>query len=343
MKKRVWLLVMMLIVMVLVGCQKEEGTEPVVVPEPPVEEGPLEIETLTVEISKGGLDAETLMAAVKALPELLERYFAETDVKIGSVKVTVGASPADTAKALAEGCIQLGFLPAESFLSYGGEGAALFADAQKTALGELEVGTSALICAAPTEYGRQLANRAGSGKPLSWIELENARWGVLETASLGGYRCFDLWLADEYEGNRITDLPHVTMYNSYEELFRAAAAEEIDALVVRDDAREDIAAAWTLDMTRSDESGMHGFDRTEDIWKEVPVLEVTETLYSQLAAVAAGAEELTDERFISALESVLGQMAEEEPKQMAAFGAPHFAAVTDEELDPMRRLVTIEE
>lgn len=341
MKRISRLLVLALLLALLTGCQREEP-EPVDPLTPPAEAEPFEMETLAVEISKNGLDTETLMSSVKELPEILKQSFAEADVEIGTVKVTVGASPADTAKALAENRIQLAFLPAEGFLDYGGEGTVLLADARFADPDTLGAGTQALICAAPTEYGTQLANRASSGKPLSWTELENARWGVLEASSLGGYRCFDLWLWDEYEGRRITDLPHVTTYDSYEALFRAAAAEEIDALVIRDDARKEAAEAWTLADTRTDESGMHGFDRTVDIRQELPVLEVTETLYSQLAVAAPGTAELQDSRFSFALETVLTRLAAEEPDRMLAFGAARFAAIADEDLGPMRRLLTME-
>jgi len=334
MRKYVLLLALLLAV-TLTGCKKTEQLPEKELPEPVVKSEPLQMELLEVEISRGGLDTQSLMEAVKQLPELLERYFSKTDVEIGQVQVTVGASPADTAKALSEERIHVGFLPADGFLTYGGAGEPVLADAAKA-----EAGTNALICTAPTEYGKQLAVRAESKSAITWEELDNAHWGVLDAASLEGYRCFDLWLGDQYEGKRVKNLSHVTAYDSYEALFRAAAGEEIDALVIGNDARQDMAQAWTLDGFQTDEGGMHGFDRTVAIEQEVTALAVTETLYSQLVVVSS---DMTDPRFVTALQTVVEQLALEEPDQMLLLGASHFAPVTDEALDPMRRLLTMEE
>lgn len=346
MKKMLILMIGLLVL--LPGCRKqvqpaEEAASPAVPQETQtaVPEEPLRIDTLRVELSKSGLDSQTLMAAVKELPELLEGYFAQTDVEVGTVKVTVGASQADTARALADGSVWLGFLTADALLGYGGEAEILLADAREAPDGALVSGTASVICAAPTEYGRQLAARAESGSPLTWTELDKARWGVLQAGSLAGYRSLDLWLADQYEGNRLAELSRVTVYDSDEELLRAAAAGEIDALVLRADAREELAEAWALADTRTDAGGMQGFGRTESIWQEVPVLAETEPLYSQVAAVAP-LEQLTDGRFSAALEHVMEQLAREAPERMLTFGAVGFSAVERAALDPTRRLVTIE-
>lgn len=293
MKKRLPLLLLALALALLAGCQKQE--KPVELPaEEPVEE-PLRIETLRVEISKNGLDTQTLMAAVKELPDLLEEAFAKTDVEVDSVKVTVGASPADTAKALSEGRIDLGFLPAEGYLTYGGGANVLLADE----------GTTGRLYAVPTAYGKQLSARADGGTALSWTELANARWGVLETA----HDCLDLWLAEEYEGRTLADLPDVTAFDSTGNLLQAAAGEEIDLLVCVDALQE-----------------------------ELPLLVETGTLYSHLAAAAP---ELTDRRFAVALETVLDCVGEEAPERMTLFGAVHFTAVTDDELASTRRLLEL--
>lgn len=336
MKKFVSFMIFCLLFALLAGCQTKELD--VMDLDSPQAEIPLQLESLSVEISKGTLDTQTLMAAVKDLPDLLRTYFSETDVEIGEIKVTVGSSPAHTAQAVESGGIQLAFLPAEGFLTAAGDAAVLFADAQTTDSGQLSSGTRSLICATPTEYGTQLNNRASSGKPLSWEELKTARWGVLPADSLGGYQCFDLWLSDNYDGNRITDLPQVTLYGSYEELFRAAAIGEIDALVVRDDVRTGISEAWTREETQTDAGWIHGFGRDTDIWQEIPVLDVTERLYSQLVIAVP---ELADERFAAALEQVLTQMAEKTPEQMEVLGSAQFISVNDDELDPTRRLTTL--
>ena len=344
MKKNGVLLALVLLLL-LSGCRKQEPEpETPIVPEPPttevVEPEGSALQNLNVEISRSGLTTQQLTDAVKTLPRLLQTYLQEAGVEVETVKVTVGASHAATAQTLAAGNIDLAFLPVEEFLQYGGEASVLFADGYE-AEGGVCAGTRSLICAAPTEYGGQLVQRAASGTALTWQELDRARWGVLEASSLNGFRSFDLWLADHYEGDRVGNLSQVTAYESYEALFRAAAAEEIDAFVIRDDARTNVADAWTLDLDRTDEGGMRGFGRTASVWDEVSVLDATESLCSVVVA-AAPVEELTDDAFAAALGNALGRLAEENPELMLSLGARQFAAVEDEMLNPMRRLVTIE-
>ena len=110
------------------------------------------------------------------------------------------------------------------------------------------------------------------------------------------------------------------------------------ALTIRDDARTDAAEVWTLDNTRTGAGGVRGYGRTESIWDELPVLDVTETLYTTVAAVRP---ELAENGFAPALERVLQRMSEEQPELMVVLGAQCFAPVTDAELNPTRRLAAL--
>lgn len=369
--KKVSLLLALILLVTAAGCRKQE--DPPEVEQPPVEEleepipqGPLQLETLGLEITRNDADTALVLRAARELPDLLQRYFAEaeTPVEIGKVRVTVGSSAGATAQSLAQGGIDLAFLPAETFALSGG-GRVLLGNAPQPAIqprgdsrdiadwndgeksyvaghGVWTGGTMALICAAPTEYGRQLANRAESGKALTWTELDRARWGVLAEDSDGGYRCADLYLADHYEGDRLSDLSEVAVYDSYEELLRAAAAETVDVIVIRGDARMDAAKAWTLEYSRADQSGMNGFGRTKPVWEEVRCIAVTETLYTTVAAAAPERAELAEETFLAALAEVLDRLYDEEPELMGALGSAHFAPLADEDLDALRRTLTIE-
>lgn len=348
MKKRGILLLIMILLLTLAGCQKKEPEEiaPPEEPTPPpmeeiVPEETGEIRELTVEISRGSLTTAQLATAVKELPALLKQYLEEeSNLKIGKVTVTVGASHAGTAETLAKGNIDLAFLPAEVFVLYGGETQLLCVDAYEADNGTLKPGQQALLCAAPTEYGEQLAQRAGTGKPLSWMEVSHARWGVMAEDEL---RCdaFDLWLWDEYEGERLETLPNVKGYRSYEDLFRAAAMEEIDALVLPDDIRADMAELWIEETPAEDGAIGGGFGRTERIWDEVPVLDITERLCATAAAAAEAESFFADGQLAIAVERALERMAQEHSDLMPLLGAERFVGAESEQLDPVRRLVTI--
>lgn len=348
MKKRgTWLLILALL-LTLAGCRKQEPEEvkPPEEPTPPpveeiVPEETGEIKELAVELSRGSLTTAQLATAVKELPALLEQYLEEEgNLEIGKVTVTVGASYAATAETLADGNIDLAFLPTEVFVLYGGETQLLCVDAYEADDGTLKAGEQALLCAAPTEYGRQLAQRAGSGKPLSWSEVSHARWGIVAEDEL---RCdaFTLWLWDEYEGERVETLADVTNYASYEDLFRAAALEEVDALVLPDDIRADAAELWMRQETTDGTTTVHGFGRSERIWDELPVLDITERICTT-AAAAAQTEDFADGRLALAVERALERMAQEHSEWMPLFGAERFVSAESGQLDPVRRLLSME-
>lgn len=316
--KKISLLLALALLLGLTACGRKEPEDET----PPEEAAPLRLETLAVEISKGGLGVQQLAAAVKELPEALQDYFADTgDVEIGKVIVTVGSSSAATAQTLAEGHIDLAFLPAEAFLSYGGGAVPLLADAQRLQIDDdLQMaGVTALIRASASPYGGQLAARSTGVSSLTWDEMANARWGV--SWSWAAYSCFDLWLSANFDA-RAADLPQLKLYEDDTSLLNAALAGEIDALVIQ---REGWAQAA--------DDGME---------EALPMLAETEALCGQLAAVAPEREELAQERFSTALEQVLRRLGEEKPELMEALGAARFSAVEDRDLDSARRLLELD-
>lgn len=307
--KKVSLLLALALLLTLTACRKKE-------PEPPTPPEPVEdvlrLEELRVEFPRSGLGKDQLAGAVKELPELLKTYFEETGaVEVERVTVTVGSSPASTAQALEEGHIDLAFLPGTALPD---GSAVLLADAYPLEDDTLRAGSRGLLCAAPTAYGEQLASRASSGKPLSRAEVERARWGTVT----GDADYFTLWLADSFgevfDGN-------ITAYDSEDVLFRAATDGAVDAIVIRDDARAE--ADWTGDGT---------------VWEQLPVLDVTETVYTTVTAVRA---ELAEGAFAPALEQVLQRVSDEHPELMTVLGAEVFASVTEDGLTATRRLAAM--
>ena len=169
-RQGVWLLILALL-LTLAGCRKQEPEEvpPPEEPTPPpveeiVPEETGEIKELAVELSRGSLTTAQLATAVKELPALLEQYLEEEgNLEIGKVTVTVGASHAATAETLADGNIDLAFLPTEVFVLYGGETQLLCVDAYEADDGTLKAGEQALLCAAAGAHGgivRQLGAAA---------------------------------------------------------------------------------------------------------------------------------------------------------------------------------------
>ena len=259
-------------------------------------EEPVVIGTLALELPAGG-DADAARAFADSLPEAM----AALGVEIGRVELSFSPSPAATAQALAEGGVDLAFLPAEDFLRAGG-GLAILADGTPDTPGTLVPGERAEIVTAGTDYGRRLAARTDP----SWEELAHARWGVLGQESRAGYRCLDLWLCDNYDDTGIADLPQVTVYDDWDALLQAAEAGDIDALPLK--------------------PGL----RTE----KLSLLAETEGIVAQVAAVREDAA-LQSRAFALALEAAVSRLPE--GQREALLGAKDFVSLPDGGLNAARR------
>lgn len=352
MKRQLWGLLICLTLLLLAGCrgQNQSASSSAQTSAQSAEET-LTIEELTVELPRD-LDTTAARKALEALPVLM----AEDGVEIGKVTVTYGTSYAATAQALSAGGVKLAFLPAQDFIRFGGDAVPILADARQTLQTDSEnpddwnqdaaqaedgwtAGTFSLICAAPTEYGRNLASRTGNGRTLTWTELDQAHWGVLGKDSMAGYQCLELWLEDQYEGNGLEDLSHVTSYDSWEDLLRAAAEEKIDLFPLMPDLRGEYAQLWTMETTHTGESGVRGFGRKAEIVRELPVVAVTQRLYQWVAAVTPADADVNSQQFCQALEQALEQVFPDAAERLAALGAEHYAPVQAEDLNGLRRLL----
>lgn len=92
---------------------------------------PIRLDVLRVEFTKGERSADDLLALKEALPPLLIKALGENNVEVGRVDITFGASAEATARSLAEGGIDVAFLPLFSLFSCE-EGAVRLALVQKT-------------------------------------------------------------------------------------------------------------------------------------------------------------------------------------------------------------------
>lgn len=286
--KRVILL--LALALLLTGCSRQtdsplpaeepQNTEAPDGLQPVSEDDPLELDILRIEISRGGLASDRLMEAARKLPELLQDALASNSIHTGAVQVTIGSSPAATVQALNEGSVDLAILPAEGFAGQeteaavllasgpGGEGVPLWV--------ESKTGFQTTLWTTPTDYGRNLASRVGKEGDLpTWDELNRARWGLPD--SLTSRRAVDLWLADNYEGNTTADLSRVTVYEDFEQLFRAAEAGKLDVFPGEHRA----LSAW-------DEEG------AEHLREELFSLGQTEWFYDAVLAVSPQREDLSD-------------------------------------------------
>lgn len=288
---------------------------------------------LNVELTRTDGNLDALAAALGTLPDALKSALKAENVEVETVHVTVGTSASATCDALKSGGVDLAFLPADSFAALDG-GTAILAsgprcpavkgtdpadwDGSYGSRASSDVGSRALICAANSEYGKNLAGRVSGGGTLTWEELNGARWGVLDAASLPGYQCAELWLEDGYEGMGLSDLTQVKSYATEKELVAAAAAGEIDVFPLQADTRSAYTAEWP------------------DIGTQAAVLGVSGKLYAWVAAVSSDWKE--SDRFQKALAAAVETLQKEDPQNRQIFGGDPYAAVKDSALNGLRRI-----
>ena len=326
-----WVLALALL---LAACRPPEAEPPF----PPEPEGIIHLESLSVEIPRSGLSPQVLAQAVQELPEALKAALAEQGVEVETVTVSVGSSPAATAQAVAEGGVDLAFFAADDFTALEAPPEVILAAGPLSSTesfdevsGTPRPGVCVLICSAPTDYGEGLMEPGG--RALTWEEVSQARWGLLEEGNLLGRGAVDLWLWDDY-GKTTADLEHVTVCDSCETLLRAAAAEEIDLLPLWDGVGQEWAEAWTLDASKTDSRGVRGLGRPAPFRDELTRLAVTSRFYTAVAAARSDSGVLTEIPFQTALAEAVNGFGPDNP----VFGPYPYTVAVAGDLDAQRRL-----
>ena len=259
-------------------------------------------------------DADVIIAGTANLPELVQAEMAKLGYDIDEVDITVGTSYDATGEAMSAGTIDIGWLPGGTYALYSDDTEVILtatrnglsndsenpADWNGEANKTLKDGPQvtfyrSLIYAAPTEYGKKLAEKVNAGEALTWEDLDGATWAVQKTSSSAGYIYPTLWLMENY-GKKISDLSNVMPLDSgYGTAFSYAAAEQVDVIVCYADGRNDYEASWNLPVDQQDETGKQGMGREDSIWNELNVIGVTEGIYNDTVAISKESQFYTPE------------------------------------------------
>ena len=267
-------------------------------------------------------DADVIIAGTANLPELVKAEMANLGYDIDEVDITVGTSYDATGEAMSAGTIDIGWLPGGTYALYSDDTEVILtatrnglsndsenpADWNGEANATLKNGPQvtyyrSLIYATPSEYGKELAAKVNAGEALTWEDLDKATWAVQKTSSSAGYIYPTMWLMENYDGKKISDLSNVIPLDSgYGTAFSYAAAEQVDIIVCYADGRNDYEASWTLPIDKQDETGKQGMGRSESIWNELNVIGVTDGIYNDTVAISKESQYYTPE-LIEALQN----------------------------------------
>ena len=303
-------------------------------------------------------DADVIITGTKNLPELLKAALLEQGYDVGEIDITVGTSYEATGEAMAAGTIDIGWLPGGTYALYSDEVDVILTatraglsndstdpttwngDANKTMPTDEQVTFyRSLIYATPSAYGKELAAKVNAGEALTWEDLDKANWAILKTSSSAGYIYPTMWLMDNYDGKKLSDLSNVVTLSGYGESFAQAAAEAVDIIVCYADGRRDYEAAWTLATDQQDETGKAGMGRTESIWNELNVIGVTAPIYNDTVSITKANPAVYNPEFIAAMQNALiNVISTDEGKEIfSVYSHTGYAIATDADYDGARK------
>lgn len=348
------LLLALVAVLMLVGCSAKTADEPV-----NTDDGAaVKLDGLELQFVPSK-DADVIIAGTEGLPELLSAALAEEgyEVAADTINITVGTNYDATGEGMAAGTIDIGWLPGGTYALYSDEVDVVLTatrnglsndstnpadwngEANKTEKNGPQVTYyRSLIYAAPTEYGKKLAEKVNNGEELTWDDLNGATWAVQKTSSSAGYIYPTMWLMENY-GKKLTDLDNLTTLDSgYGTAFAQAAAEQVDIIVCYADGRNDYEASWTLPIDQKDETGKQGMGREVSIWEELNVIGVTEGIYNDTVAITKAKPEIYNEKFIAAIQNALINVISSEEGQaiFSVYSHTGYAKAVDSDYDGAR-------
>ncbi len=282
-------------------------------------------------------DADVIIAGTANLPELVKAEMARLGYDIDEVDITVGTSYDATGEAMSAGTIDIGWLPGGTY--------ALYSDDTEVILTATRNGLSN-DSENPADWNGEanaLAAKVNAGETLTWEDLNQARWAVQKTSSSAGYIYPTMWLMENYDGKKISDLANVVPLDSgYGTAFSYAAAEQVDIIVCYADGRNDYEASWTLPVDQQDETGKQGMGRSESIWNELNVIGVTDGIYNDTVAVSKESQFYTPELIEALQNCFINIISTDEGKEIfSVYSHTGYAIAKDSDYDGARAALAL--
>ena len=322
----------------------------------------VKMDTLTFQFVPSK-DADVIITGTKNLPELVQAEMAKLGYDIGKVEISVGTSYEATGEAMSAGTIDVGWLPGGTYAIYSqNQGVAAILTATRAGLSNDSENPAdwngvanktlptenqvtfyrSLIYAAPTEKGKALAAKVNAGEKPTWEELNDCTWAVGNTSSSAGYIYPTMWLMNNYDGKKVSDLSSVVTLG-YADAFAQAAAEQVDIICCYADGRRDYEEPWNLPIDQKDATGKQGMGREAAIWDELNVIGVTPGIYNDTVAITTAKPEINNPEFINALQTALINIinTEEGKAIFSVYSHTGYAIAQDSDYDGARQALSV--
>lgn len=246
-------------------------------------------------------DPEEIVSATEPLKELLTKEMKEQGYDIKNVDITVGTSFEAVGESLSAGTLDVGFIPGGTYvlydddvdvlltatrsgLSIDSDDAKEWNDNKPTAPTDKQAEFyRALLIAGPSKKGQALAEKVNKGEELTWDELNDASWSIMNPTSPAGYIFPSLWLKDNF-GKNLTDLKSSVQADSYGSAFARLASGQVDVVLSYADARRDFEENWTKE-----------YNQKESIWDETNVIGVTPPIFNDTISVSKTSKNMDDD------------------------------------------------
>ena len=300
--------------------------------------------------------AEEIITTTDGLGDLLIKELANHGYDVGSVDISVSSSFEAAGEALSAGSVDLAWLPSGTYILYSDETdviltatrAGLSNDSEdprdwngvenKTERsGDQVAYYKALIYAGPSPKGQELAAKVNAGEALTWEDLDSATWCISSNpSSNAGYSFPTMWLMENYDGKKLTDLSH-TIQDNYAGAFQKLAAEQVDITVCYADGRTDYEEDWETPTDKETSKGT-GWGRPASIWEEVNVIGVTSNIYNDTIAITKAKPEVYNPELIKAFQDSMIALSgtEEGKKIIAIYTHEGYLPANDSDYDGMR-------
>ena len=297
----------------LVGCgSKKEAKKSA--------DGKITIEKLSIGFVPSREPSE-IVTATEPLKNLLKEQLAKEGYDVKNVDITVGTSFEAVGEGLNAGTLDIGFIPAGTYVLYR-DGAEVLLTATRKGLSinddsakvwneqkptkktnDQATSYRALMIAGPSEKGKAIAKKVNAGEKLTWDDVKDLKWSVMNPTSPAGYIYPTLWLNETF-GKTIKDLGNnAILSDSYGSAFARLASGQVDG-------------------------------RKASIWEETNLIGVTAPIYNDTVSVSKKSKNITPE-FKKALEKALIEIAktEEGKKVIAVYSHEGYQPAKDADYD----------
>ena len=361
MKKLLVVLLSVLMIASLTACGKEEETVDSNV-----------IDTLTVSFVPSG-DANVILEAAKGqtdiqktnnwrgLDKIIVDSLAEKGFTVNNVEIDVGTNYTTIGEGLISGTIDIGLIPASTYVYCQLDGVNLLVEALRWGV----AGEDASIALDPkdgitpwngsitqdattkatgyasliyvnieTEKGADLYNKAVEGT-LTWEDVDSAIWYVCSPGSSAGYVYPSLWLNDNFgegvgnEKRTVASLKNVNLGGNYPNMMASLLNGECDITVGYADVRKETASTEAFEAAYEDLAA-----EGKTVWDIVKVIAVSDMIMNDTVSVA---DESVDSKMtpelVTALQETFIALGETEEGQAAVAPYNHIGYALGQDSD----------